>query len=93
MLESHQFVVLDFNNQPIMILGSEHLANPGADIFDFRMNDVFAPKYQSETKQLVVQLKAFRPTKIALEADERFNTKINTNYQDYPKGSRVYCSQ
>ena len=70
----------------IMILGSSHLANPGADAFNFRMDDVLAPKRQREIEQLLGQLKAFRPTKIALEADERFDAEINANYQRYLKG-------
>ena len=53
----------------IMILGSEHLANPGMDSFNRKMDDVLAPKRQREIKQLVTQLQAFQPTKIALEAD------------------------
>ena len=71
----------------IMILGSGHLANPGADAYNFRMDDVLAPKRQREIKQLVAQLKAFQPTKIALEADERFVPKINSNYQSYLEGT------
>ena len=71
----------------VMILGSSHLENPGADAFNFRMDDVLAPQRQREIEQLVTQLKAFRPTKIALEADERFDAEINTNYRDYLEGT------
>ena len=71
----------------VMILGSGHLANPGADAFNFRMDDVRAPKRQREIEQLVTQLKAFRPTKIALEADERFDAEINADYQGYLEGA------
>ena len=71
----------------IMILGSGHLANPGADAYNFKMDDVLAPKRQRELEQLVVQLKEFRPTKVALEVDERFEPEINANYQGYLKGA------
>ena len=71
----------------VMILGSGHLANPGADAFNFKMDDVLAPKRQREIEQLVTQLKAFQPTKIALEEDERFDPEINANYQRYLKGT------
>ena len=37
----------------IMILGSGHLANPGMDGFNYKMDDVLAPKRQREP---VVQL-------------------------------------
>ena len=71
----------------IMILGSAHLANPGADVYNTKMDDVLAPKRQREIEQLVTQLKAFRPTKVAIEADERFDAKINVDYHGYLKGT------
>ncbi len=67
----------------IMILGSGHLANPGKDTFNVRMDDVLAPKRQAEIKQLVSQLKTFRPTKIGIQADERHDSEVNANYQNY----------
>lgn len=71
----------------IMILGSTHLANPGMDVYNTKMDDVLAPKRQREIEQLVAQLKAFRPTKIAIEADERFDAKINADYHGYLEGT------
>lgn len=70
-------------NPTVMILGSTHLANPGADVYNTKMDDVLALKRQREIEQLVTQLKAFRPTKIAIEADERFDPKINADYRGY----------
>ena len=71
----------------VMILGSTHLANPGMDVYNTKMDDVLAPKRQREIEQLVTQLKAFRPTKIAIEADERFDAKINADYHGYLEGT------
>ena len=71
----------------IMILGSGHLANPGADAFNFKMDDVLAPKRQREIEQLVTQLKAFQPTKIALEEAPSRNAEINANYRGYLAGT------
>lgn len=67
----------------IMILGSTHLDNPGLDVFNFKMDDVFQPKRQREIEQLVNHLKSFRPTKIAVEQDPSRDDEINKNYQDY----------
>ena len=64
----------------IMILGSKHLANPG-------MDDVLAPKRQSEIEQLVQQLRGFKPTKLAFEEDFSRTAEVNTTYQDYLKGT------
>ncbi|MDE0013543.1 MAG: hypothetical protein OXU36_20545 [Candidatus Poribacteria bacterium] len=55
----------------LMILGSGHLANWGADRINYRMDDVLAPKRQSELQQLAEQLAQFKPTKITVEVDER----------------------
>ena len=71
----------------VMILGSVHLSNPGADAFNRKMDDVLAPKRQREIQQLVTQLKAFQPTKIALEADPSEEAGFNANYQGYLEGT------
>ena len=71
----------------IMILGSGHLANPGMDRINYKMDDVLAPKRQREIEQLVTQLKTFQPTKIALEQDPSRNAEINANYQGYLEGT------
>ena len=71
----------------IMILGSGHLANPGADAYNFKMDDVLAPKRQNEIKQMVDQLKVYRPNKVALEVDERFDAEVQEEYQNYLNGS------
>ena len=71
----------------IMILGSTHLANDGLDYFNIKMDDVRIPKRQREIEQLVSQLKAYQPTKIALERDVLFDDATNANYQEYLKGT------
>ena len=71
----------------IMILGSGHLANPGMDDFNYKMDDVIAPKRQSEIEQLVQQLREFKPTKLAFEIDFSRTPEANATYQDYLKGA------
>ena len=71
----------------IMILGSAHLANPGIDVYNTKMDDVLDPKRQREIEQLVTQLKAFQPTKIAFEMDPSRDAKVNASYQDYMEGT------
>ena len=46
----------------LMILGSGHLANWGADSINYRMDDVLAPKRQAELQELAEQLARFKPT-------------------------------
>ena len=75
------------NKATVMILGSEFFTNPGISRFNTRMDDVLAPKRQSEMGQLVTQLKAFSPTKIAVHAAESFDAELNANYQGYLDGT------
>ena len=71
----------------VMILGSSHLANPGMDGTNYKMDDVLAPKRQREIEQLVQQLREFKPTKLAFEMDFSQNAEANATYQDYLKGT------
>ena len=71
----------------LMILGSGHLANWGADRINFKMDDVLAPKRQVELQQLAEQLAQYKPTKIAVEADERWDTELQEEYNGYLKGN------
>ncbi len=71
----------------IMILGTAHLANPGMDSVNLKMDDVHAPKRQREIQELVEQLKTFSPTKIAMEVDFSRDAEINASYQSYLKGT------
>ena len=72
----------------IMILGTVHLANPGMDgVKSKKMDNVLARKRQREIRQLVEQLKAFSPTKIALEVDFSRDVEINAEYQGYLEGT------
>ena len=65
----------------IMILGSPHLAGWG----DVKVDDMRTPKRQAELQQLVEQLIRFKPTKIAVEADTRWDTNLQSEYNAYLK--------
>ena len=71
----------------VMILGSDFFTNPGINVFNTKMDDVLAPKRQREMEQLMQQLKAFSPTKIAVYVDARDEEEINASYQGYVEGT------
>ena len=71
----------------LMIIGSGHLANWGADRINYRMDDVLAPKRQTELQELVGQLARFKPTKVAVEVDERWDAKLQEEYNGYLTGN------
>lgn len=52
----------------ILLLGSYHMSNPGADQFNIEADDVLAPKRQAEISAVVERLVEFGATKVAVEA-------------------------
>jgi Family of unknown function (DUF5694) len=69
----------------ILVLGTFHMANPGRDVFNLQVDDMLAPKRQAEIAAFVEMLKAFRPTKIAVEA-ALGNEQTNQKYRDFLAG-------
>src|ERR1700688_4990874 len=69
----------------VLVLGTFHMANPGRDMFNVQADDILAPKRQAEIAAFVEALKAFRPTKIAVEAPVD-KPEINQKYQQYLAG-------
>jgi len=70
----------------LMILGTYHMANPGKDVVNFKAADVLTPKRQREVEQLVNRLKAFRPTKIAVEVEPGEDAELKERYRNYLNG-------
>jgi hypothetical protein len=70
----------------VLVLGVYHMANPGRDLFNMKADDVLSPKRQAEIAELVAVLKAFRPTKVAVEADF-WNEDVAKRYADYVAGT------
>ena len=70
----------------IMILGTYHMDNPGADAVNFEADDVLTAKRQRELQQLTELLARFYPTKIAVEADTSLDAEVNAEYQNYLNG-------
>lgn len=72
----------------IMILGVHHLDNPNnGDMYSYKSGNIESEKRQSEIKELIMCLKEFKPTKIALELYTEINEKINTDYKNFLSGN------
>jgi hypothetical protein len=52
----------------VLIVGMVHLGNPGRDLVNPEIKDILGQRRQKEIMEVVDRLKAFRPTKIALES-------------------------
>jgi hypothetical protein len=69
----------------VLVLGVYHMANPGKDIFNMKIDDVLAPKRQAEIARLIEVLKKFHPTKVAVEGNVG-DDSIPNRYADYVAG-------
>jgi hypothetical protein len=69
----------------VLVLGVYHMANPGRDIFNTQADDVLAPKRQAEIAAVVEALRAFAPTKIAVERDPN-DERMTKAYAEYLDG-------
>lgn len=51
----------------VMVVGLFHMSNPGHDLHNMQVDDVLAPRRQSEIAAITDALARFRPTKVAVE--------------------------
>ena len=53
---------------PVLLVGSYHMSNPGADRFNLEADDVMSPERQGEIAAVVEGLTPFEPTVVAIES-------------------------
>jgi len=78
----------------LLMLGTFHFHNPGADLVKTKGFDVLAPKPQAELAAMTDKIKAFGPQKIFVEwpyneqpeLDELYQAYCRGGYEDYVKG-------
>jgi hypothetical protein len=71
----------------VMLLGTYHFANPGADAVKQDIDDVLAPKRQREIEDLVERLARWAPDQIAVEWPFSFADSTQARYQRYRAGT------
>ncbi|WOV87522.1 DUF5694 domain-containing protein [Sporosarcina oncorhynchi] len=69
----------------LMIMGSFHMG-PTGDLVQTEADDMLAPHRQHEIIDVVNHLKAFQPTKIAVEAEKTSSDIVNDQYRKYLVG-------
>lgn len=81
-----QVGIVDQNaeNQPtITFIGTYHMGKQGNNIYKGTYDDILLPKKQNELKVLIERLKAYKPTKIMIEADIKNDSIIQNRYSKY----------
>lgn len=72
----------------IMILGVHHLDNPNnGDLYSCDSGNIESEKRQSEIEELIMCLKEFNPTKIALELEKEMDEEVNYDYINFLNGN------
>lgn len=73
---------------PVMVLGTYHMNNPGADVYNVVADDVLTAKRQAEIAALTEALANFKPTKIAIETPlgGKYDSLTQVDFQQYLKG-------
>lgn len=66
----------------VMIIGTFHFNNPGLDYTKTERDSILSEKRQKEVRELIDRLKAFKPTKIAIESPYG-TTTITEQYNLY----------
>lgn len=69
----------------IMIMGAFHMG-PTGDLVKTEADDMLAPHRQQEICEVVELLKAFQPTKVAVEAEKTSNKVFNETYRSFLAG-------
>jgi Family of unknown function (DUF5694) len=67
----------------LLLLGTFHFHNPGADIVKTKGFDVLTPPAQAELQTLTDRIKAFGPQKIFVEWPQKDQAELDALYQAY----------
>ncbi len=70
----------------VMVLGTYHMDNPGADLVNIAADDVLAPARQAELNALIQRLAAFQPTAIMVETESKRPDLLDTGYMSFAPG-------
>jgi len=71
----------------VMVVGTYHMSNPGADLHNLKADDVLVEKRQNELAAVAAGLAKFKPTKVAVEQDTDHGTPAKlAKYHDYLDG-------
>ena len=75
------------NQRPtLMVLGTAHFSNPGRDLCNVKVDDVFSPRRQREINAVVEPLASFRPAHVAVEWPRKQQDALEARYRDYREG-------
>lgn len=89
-LAAHAAAAQEAKRPEVLILGVYHMASPGHDVFNSKVDDVLAPKRQQEIAELARVLEKFKPTKVAVEWQGQ--TRLDDRFKKYVAGQYVLAA-
>jgi hypothetical protein len=77
----------------VLLLGTFHFANPGADAHRSKYTfDVFSESGQAQLDEVLDRLEKYRPTKILVERESRYQSQLDEWYTSYLAGKQANIS-
>lgn len=74
------------NSKPkVLLVGTFHMAS-ALDVHSSKVDDISSEKRQQEIYEVVERLKGFKPTKVALEVEYKYDESVNRQYKEYIDG-------
>ncbi len=71
----------------VLLLGTFHFHNPGADVVKQNTFDILSPAAQQDLEKITEQIRKFKPTKIFVEWDYQDLQHLDSLYQLYQAGT------
>jgi len=71
----------------VLLLGTFHFHNPGADVVKQNSFDILSPSAQQDLEKITDQIRKFKPTKIFVEWDYQDQKRLDSLYQLYQAGT------
>lgn len=75
------------NNKEVLLVGTFHYNNPGADVAKTKSFDILNEKSQLELKEISKRIKKYNPTKIFVEWPYNEQKELDSLYQLYTSGN------
>lgn len=79
--------VLLAQQKKVLLIGTFHFHNPGADVAKTKSFDITTPQAQSELEMISEKIKLFHPDKIFVEWDYLQQPRLDSLYKDYLNGN------
>ena len=75
------------NPKEVLLLGTFHYHNPGADVAQTKSFDILSPKAQKDLDKMTAQILAFNPTKLFVEWPYKEQAELDSLYNLYKAGN------